>query len=138
MEFKITSIADDSLRKQLEDQAKAVEGDPASSIQAVVPIHKEDRKFHTWELIKQRQPLQITVIHIFPKDFAWKDWDLMMKMQASIEDETKLRLMHLAVLVERIDELQSYCITYLSIPDSEIIAIKFMKAVSDGLSRRIS
>jgi hypothetical protein len=137
MQFKVTNVIDENIQKKLSGFDKY--GKNKVGAIEVRPIHSEDRRFHSWELIK-RDDLDpnVIIIHIFPKQFAMKDELFMMKFKEAIRDQVILELMHFYVLAEWIEEVESFCISYLSIPDGVDIAIKFMKNVSENLRKRIT
>jgi hypothetical protein len=137
MQFKVTNVIDEGIQKKLSgfDQY----GKKAVGAVEIKPIHTENRRFHDWELIK-RDDLDpnVIIIHIFPKPSVMKDEEFMFKMKEAIREQVILELMHFYVLAEWIQEVDSFCISYLSVPDGANIAIKFMNNVSENLRKRIS
>lgn len=98
-----------------------------------------DRRNHLfrWEII--RKP-KITLIHIFPLPRALRegrDGDVMLKMREAVKMSCVLNVQNLFFMAEWIDEVESFCVSFLSVIDSLPIAESVVEDFANDFYKRI-
>ena len=133
MNFSSTNVLDPALRKDLERDLKSGLGG-TDGMTVVRPVFKAKHKWFEWELILKQD---VAIIHIFPCNGGLKDEPFLMKMKDSVREVVIRYVSNMAFLAEWIDEVDSFCVSFIKTPDSQYINEKMFEEFKTDFKRRV-
>lgn len=136
--FTLSNSVDPETTKMLQGKTSKLDNEVgnvvADSVELMKPDYTEKRKWYSAEIILKKN---VAVVHIFPNRFGLRDELFMMKMRDSLKESVLSNVSNLLFLVEWIDEVDSFCVSFLKTPDSMHLSKKLIQDFYNELYKRL-